>query len=33
MQLSQVSNTSGHARAQGHVQHAIRELNMALAVR
>jgi hypothetical protein len=34
MQLSsQGSNTSGHARARGHVQHAIRELNMALAVR
>jgi hypothetical protein len=34
MQLSsQGSNTSGHARARGHVQHAIRELNMGLAVR
>jgi hypothetical protein len=34
MQLStQGSNTFGHARARGHVQHAIRELNTALAIR
>jgi hypothetical protein len=34
MQLSsQGSNTSGHARARGHVQHAMRELNTALAIR
>jgi hypothetical protein len=34
MQLSsQGSNTSGHARARGHVQHGIRELNIALSVR
>ena len=34
MQLSsQGSNTSGHARARGHVQHAIRELNTALSIR
>jgi hypothetical protein len=34
MQLtSQGSNTYGHARARGHVQHAIRELNTALAIR
>jgi hypothetical protein len=34
MQLStQGSNTYGHARARGHVQHAIRELNIALAIR
>jgi hypothetical protein len=34
MQLSsQGTRTMGHARAQGHVQHAIRELNTALAIR
>ena len=34
MQLtSQGSNTSGHARARGHVQHAMRELNTALRIR
>jgi len=34
MQLSsQGSNTSGHARARGHVQHAMRELNTALTIR
>jgi hypothetical protein len=34
MQLSsQGANTSGHARARGHVQHAMRELNTALAIR
>jgi hypothetical protein len=34
MQLSsQGSNTSGHARARGHVMQAIRELNVALAIR
>jgi hypothetical protein len=34
MQLSnQGSNTTGHSRARGHVQRAIRELNTALAIR
>jgi hypothetical protein len=34
MQLSsQTTNTSGHARARGHVQHAMRELNTALSIR
>lgn len=34
MQLAgQGTNTSGHARARGHVQSAIRELNIALAIR
>jgi hypothetical protein len=33
MQLSQVSNTAGHVRAQTHVQHAIGELNIALSIR
>jgi hypothetical protein len=34
MQLSsQGTNTTGHARARGHVQHAIRELNTALSIR
>jgi hypothetical protein len=34
MQLSSMgTNTLGHARARGHVQHAIHELNTALAIR
>ncbi|MFI5457498.1 MAG: hypothetical protein ACHRXM_18805 [Isosphaerales bacterium] len=34
MQLSsQGYNTSGHARARGHVQHAVHELNIALSIR
>ena len=30
---SQGNNTSGHARASGHVQQAIHELNVALSIR